>query len=61
VPLLGELELRRLSLPALTVLPAAPDGFSPCAMWTLVFLIGSALLLALAALLLLRPDLLMFA
>jgi hypothetical protein len=54
MPLLGELELRRLSLPALTVLPAGPDGFNPCAMWTLVFLIGGALLLR-------RPDLLMFA
>jgi glutaredoxin len=40
VPLLGEVELRRLSLPALTVLLAALDGFNPCAMWTLVFLIG---------------------
>ena len=40
VPLFGEVELRRLSLPALTVLLAALDGFNPCAMWTLVFLIG---------------------
>jgi glutaredoxin len=40
VPLLGDVELRRLSLPALTVLLAALDGFNPCAMWALVFLIG---------------------
>lgn len=40
VPLLGEVELRRLSLPALTVVLAALDGLNPCAMWTLVFLIG---------------------
>lgn len=40
VPLFGDVELRQLSLPALTVLLAALDGFNPCAMWTLVFLIG---------------------
>jgi glutaredoxin len=40
VPLLGEIDAGRLSLPALTVLLAALDGFNPCAMWTLVFLIG---------------------
>jgi hypothetical protein len=33
-------DLRGLSLPALTVLLAAADGFNPCAMWVLVFLIG---------------------
>jgi glutaredoxin len=40
VPLVGDVTLRSLSLPALTVLLAALDGFNPCAMWTLVFLIG---------------------
>lgn len=40
VPLLGEVSLRGLSLPVLTILLAAIDGFNPCAMWTLVFLIG---------------------
>jgi hypothetical protein len=40
VPLLGEVQLRTLSLPALTVALGAVDGFNPCAMWTLVFLIG---------------------
>lgn len=40
VPLLGEVSLRGLSLPVLTILLAALDGFNPCAMWTLVFLIG---------------------
>lgn len=40
VPLLGAVSLRELSLPAVTVLLAAIDGFNPCAMWTLVFLIG---------------------
>lgn len=40
VPVLGEVSLRGLSLPVLTILLAAVDGFNPCAMWTLVFLIG---------------------
>lgn len=40
VPLLGEVRLRDLSLPALTVVLGALDGFNPCAMWTLIFLIG---------------------
>jgi hypothetical protein len=40
LPLLSELELATLSLPALTVLLAAIDGFNPCAMWTLLFLMG---------------------
>ncbi len=40
VPLIGEVRPRDLSLPALTVLLAAVDGFNPCAMWVLVFLIG---------------------
>jgi glutaredoxin len=40
VPLLGPVATRELSLPAVTVLLAAIDGFNPCAMWTLVLLIG---------------------
>jgi len=40
LPLVGEVELATLSLPALTVLLAAIDGFNPCAMWTLLFLMG---------------------
>jgi glutaredoxin len=40
LPIIGEVATRDLSLPALTVLLAAVDGFNPCAMWTLVFLIG---------------------
>lgn len=39
-PLLGNIELRQLSLPALTVVLAAADGFNPCAMWVLLFLLG---------------------
>jgi glutaredoxin len=40
IPFLGEVLLEDWSLPALTVVLAAVDGFNPCAMWVLVFLIG---------------------
>lgn len=40
LPFLGELELRHLSLGLLTLILGALDGFNPCAMWALVFLIG---------------------
>jgi hypothetical protein len=40
IPVLGEIALGTLSLPALTILLGAIDGFNPCAMWVLVFLIG---------------------
>jgi len=40
LPFVGQIETRNLSLPALTVLLAGVDGFNPCAMWVLVFLIG---------------------
>jgi glutaredoxin len=40
LPLAGEVRTAHLSLPALTALLAAADGFNPCAMWVLVFLLG---------------------
>ncbi len=40
VPLLGEIETKNLSLPLLTVVLGGLDGFNPCAMWTLLFLIS---------------------
>lgn len=40
LPLLGDVQLSTMSLPVLTVALAAVDGFNPCAMWVLVFLIG---------------------
>ncbi len=40
LPLIGEIATAAVSLPVLTVLLAAVDGFNPCAMWVLVFLIG---------------------
>ena len=47
LPLIGEVGLADLSLPVLTVVLAAVDGFNPCAMWVLALLIG--LLLGVAA------------
>jgi hypothetical protein len=40
VPGLGHVATRSLSLPVLTIVLGAVDGFNPCAMWVLVFLIG---------------------
>jgi hypothetical protein len=40
VPFIGEIRTTDLSLPVLTVVLGALDGFNPCAMWVLVFLIG---------------------
>lgn len=40
VPGIGNIEPRSLPLPVLTVALGAIDGFNPCAMWVLVFLIG---------------------
>lgn len=40
LPVLGEVNLASLSLPVLTFLIALMDGFNPCAMWTLLFLIS---------------------
>lgn len=40
VPILGEIKVGSLSLPLFTILVAAIDGFNPCAMWTLLFLIS---------------------
>lgn len=40
LPGIGSIETRTLSLPLLTIVLGAVDGFNPCAMWVLVFLIG---------------------
>ena len=40
LPIFGEIELKYLSLGLLTVIFGALDGFNPCAMWVLVFLIS---------------------
>jgi thiol-disulfide isomerase/thioredoxin len=40
LPIIGEVETKNLSLPLLTLLLAGLDGFNPCAMWVLLFLIS---------------------
>lgn len=40
LPFIGEVNVLNFSLPFLTVVMGALDGFNPCAMWTLLFLIG---------------------
>jgi glutaredoxin len=40
LPIVGQLDTAHVSLPVLTIAMAAVDGFNPCAMWALVFLIG---------------------
>ncbi len=43
VPIFGEIDLSKISLPALTVILGTLDGFNPCAMWVLVVLISMLL------------------
>lgn len=40
VPILGKINWQTMSLPLLTLIVAMVDGFNPCAMWTLLFLIS---------------------
>ncbi len=40
IPLLGRMDLSTLSLPVLAAVLGLIDGFNPCAMWVLVYLIG---------------------
>jgi thiol-disulfide isomerase/thioredoxin len=40
VPVFGAIDARSLSLPVLAVVLGLVDGFNPCAMWVLVYLIG---------------------
>lgn len=40
VPFLGSINIKDLSLPVITIVLGALDGFNPCAMWTLLFLIN---------------------
>lgn len=39
LPIFGEIETKKFSLPLLTIMIAGLDGFNPCAMWILLFLI----------------------
>ena len=40
LPLVGEIEIKYLSLGLITLIIGLLDGFNPCAMWVLVFLIN---------------------
>lgn len=40
LPILGFVNIKNISLPVLTFFIALLDGFNPCAMWTLLFLIS---------------------
>jgi hypothetical protein len=40
IPLFGEIDAKDYSLPTLAVLLGLVDGFNPCAMWALVYLIS---------------------
>jgi len=40
LPFIGESNIYKLSLPLLAILMGLLDGFNPCAMWTLLFLIS---------------------
>jgi len=40
IPWWGQVDLKTLSLPVLTVVMGLLDGFNPCAMWVLLFLIS---------------------
>ena len=39
LPLVGEIDTSQISLPALTIIIGLLDGFNPCAMWVLMFLL----------------------
>lgn len=40
VPILGEIDVKNVSLPLLGIVMGLVDGFNPCAMWILIFLIS---------------------
>jgi thiol-disulfide isomerase/thioredoxin len=40
LPVIGQVNPRNFSLPVLTIVLGGLDGFNPCAMWTLLFLIS---------------------
>lgn len=39
VPIIGKINLKNLSLPIIAIIIGFTDGFNPCAMWVLLFLI----------------------
>lgn len=40
LPLIGKIDMSTVSIPLVAVVLGILDGFNPCAMWTLLFLIG---------------------
>ena len=40
IPILGEIDAKKVSLPLVAIVIGVVDGFNPCAMWVLLFLIG---------------------
>lgn len=43
IPLLGNVNIKEFSLPIISVVMGLVDGFNPCAMWILIFLISMLL------------------
>lgn len=43
IPLLGDVNIKEFSLPIISVVMGLVDGFNPCAMWILIFLISMLL------------------
>lgn len=43
IPLLGDVNIKEFSLPLISVVIGLVDGFNPCAMWILIFLISMLL------------------
>lgn len=39
IPLLGKVDVKKVSLPLISLVMGLVDGFNPCAMWVLIFLI----------------------
>ena len=40
IPILGEINIKKVSIPILAIVMGLVDGFNPCAMWVLIFLIS---------------------
>lgn len=40
LPIIGEIDAKKVSLPLISIFIGMIDGFNPCAMWVLLFLIG---------------------
>ncbi len=40
IPIFGKIDTRRISLPLFTIIIGLLDGFNPCAMWVLLFLLA---------------------